>query len=126
VLNVHTNEEMVQALWLFSGSAILVLLRSIVDGTRRVWYRLLTGVVLGGLGGAMAGLAFADSKFVYAICGVAAIMTENIVLGLFKASQQFSDDPISVFSRIWRLVMPTFGKSAGTDDTPPKTEPAAG
>jgi hypothetical protein len=117
MLNVHSNENVVQALWLFSGSAILVLLRSIMDGTRRVWYRLLTGCVLGGLGGALTGLAFADSKYVYAFCGIAAIMTENVVLGLFKASQQFSDDPITVFSRLWRLVMPTFGKPTG-DDAP--------
>lgn len=107
---------------------MLVLLRSILDGTRRTWYALLIGCFLGGVGAAMAGHIFAGSAYVYPICGVAAVMTENIILGLFNASQQFRDSPIKVFSQMWRLMMPTFGRAAGPgagdgneggDDTPP-------
>ncbi|ARK07494.1 hypothetical protein LAV_00119 [Sphingobium phage Lacusarx] len=114
-----TYPQYANEIWIGFAGAMLVLLRSILDGTRRTWYALLVGCVLGGAGAAMAGHVFAESKWVYPICGVAAVMTENVMLGLFKASQEFSEKPIDVFSRVWRLVMPTFGKNTGSDDPQP-------
>lgn len=116
---------------------MLVLLQSIVSGARRVWWRLLISCAIGGAGAALAGHVFADSKWVYPICGAAAIMSENIILGLFNASEEFKNKPISVFADLWRLVMPTFGKAAdrvsgvGTPSeaappTPPADPQAAG
>jgi hypothetical protein len=99
--------------WLATGGAILVLFQSILSGTRRVWWRLLMSCAIGGAGSALAGMLFTNSKYVYVICGVAAIMSENIILGLFTASEEFKDSPIEVFSKFWRLLMPTFGKAAG-------------
>lgn len=130
---VFQNENITHELWIGAAGAMLVLLRSILDGTRRTWYALLIGCFLGGTGAAFAGHIFADSKWVYPICGVAAVMTENIILGLFNASQEFKNAPIKVFSQFWRLMMPTFGRATGPgadggprgggneggDDTPP-------
>ena len=110
---------------------MLVLLRSIIDGTRRTWYALLVGCFLGGLGAGIAGHVFADSQYVYYICGVSAVMAENVVLGLFNASREFRDAPIKVFSQMWRLIVPSFGRTVPAvdpttagDNTPPP--PAAG
>lgn len=107
------SAELQHNIWIATGGAMLVLFQSILSGTRRVWWRLLLSCVVGGAGAAMAGYVFNDSKWVYPICGVAAIMSENIIFGLFKASEEFKDSPIEVFSKLWRLVMPTFGKNVG-------------
>lgn len=115
------NSQIANEIWIGVAGAMLVLLRSILDGTRRSWYALLVGCVLGGAGAAMAGHIFYNSAWVYPICGVAAVMTENVILGLFKASAEFKDEPIKVFSQLWRLVMPTFGKATG-----PKEDEAVG
>lgn len=96
---------------------MLVLLRSIVDGTRRKWYAILIGCVLGAAGSAVAGSIWHDSRFVFPICGAAAVMAENIILGLFNASQEFRDEPIKVFSTIWRTVVPWFFNRPDVDVT---------
>jgi hypothetical protein len=108
-----SDSELQQAVWLGSGGALLVLLQSILSGERRVWWRLLLSCIIGGGAAVLAGSIFHDSRYVYAICGVAAIISENIIFGLFKASNEFKNNPIAVFADIWRLVMPTFGR--GTD-----------
>jgi hypothetical protein len=104
--------------WLATGGAMLVLVQSILSGTRRVWWRLLLSCAIGGIGSTLAGYIFHDSKWVYAICGVAAIMSENIIFGLFRVSEEFKEAPIDVFSKLWRLIMPTFrgGESAPATD----------
>lgn len=107
------SPEFQHHVWIATGGAILVLLQSILSGTRRVWWRLMLSCVVGGAGATLAGVVFSESRYVYAICGVAAIMSENIIFGLFKASEEFKDSPIEVFSKLWRLVMPSFGKPVG-------------
>jgi hypothetical protein len=107
-----SNAELQHQIWVATGGAMLVLLQSILSGTRRVWWKLIVSCVIGGCGAALAGHIFADSKWVYGICGVAAIMTENVTFGLFKASEEFKESPLKVFAEMWRLVMPTFGKGA--------------
>lgn len=122
-----TNAEIQHQIWVATGGAMLVLLQSILSGTRRVWWRLLISCLIGGAGAALAGHLFADSKWVFAICGVAAIMAENVIFGLFNASEEFKNAPIKVFADMWRLVMPTFGKAADkTSDagSAPATTPA--
>lgn len=106
-----SNAEIQHQIWVATGGAMLVLLQSILSGTRRVWWRLLISCVIGGAGAALAGHIFADSKWVYAICGVAAIMSENVIFGLFNASEEFKSAPIKVFADLWRIVMPSFGKT---------------
>lgn len=125
------SSEFQQHVWLATGGAMLVLLQSILSGTRRVWWRLLISCVIGGGGSALAGMIFTDSKFVYFYCGVAAIMSENLIFGFLKASEEFKESPIQVFSQLFRLVMPTFGKAVGEaakDVVTPAapTPPAAG
>lgn len=127
-----TNTELQHSIWIGAGGAMLVLLQSIMSGERRVWWRLLLSCVVGGAAAALAGHVFEDSRWVYAICGVAAIMAENIIFGLVKASAEFKDNPITVFTHFFRMVVPTFGKSADkasdsfSDGTEKKDQPAAG
>lgn len=93
------------------GGAVIVLLQSILSGTRRVWWRLLLSCLLGAGGAALAGHIFSESRWVYPICGAAAIMSENIILGLFQASEDFRKEPIRVFSELWQLVVPDVFKA---------------
>lgn len=89
---------------------MLVLLQSILSGERRVWWKLLLSCAIGGGAAVLAGHVFHDSRWVYAICGVAAIMAENVLFGLVKASAEFKDKPLVVFAQLWRIVVPSFGK----------------
>lgn len=111
------NDQLSNEMWMAAGGAMLVLLRSIVDGTRRSWYALLAGCAFGAAGAALAGSIFADSHYVYAICGVAAVMAENIVLGLAKASSEFKEAPLATFSSLWQVFVPFMGRTAGKEIT---------
>lgn len=92
--------------WMGVGGVMLALLRSIIDGTRRSAVQLLAGCIFGGLGAMAAAYVWQDSKWLYFICGVAAVMTENIVIGLFNMSKQFASDPKDTFAWAWKLVIP--------------------
>lgn len=109
------------------GGVMLVLLRSIIDGTRRTAVQLIAGCVLGGLGAMGAAFVWSESHYLYFFCGVAAVMTENIVLGLFNVSKEFASNPKDTFSWAWKLVIPSLpilrgGNSSagkiGGDDAP--------
>ncbi len=126
---IHWMRSMQEEVWIGVAGAMLVLFQSILSGTRRAWYRLLASCIIGGSAAALTGHIFADSPWVYAYCGVAAIMAENIIFGLFNASEQFKDNPINVFAQIWRVVVPSFGRGTdkpGVDDLPAKPGQAAG
>lgn len=99
---------------------MLALLRSIIDGTRRSALQLLVGCIFGGLGAMAAAFVWKDSSWVYFICGVAAVMTENIVVGLFNMSKEFAANPKDVFAWAWKLVVPTipFFKPGATGVVP--------
>lgn len=105
--------EIAHAMWVFSGGAILVLLQSILSTTKRNAKSLIIGCLFGGAGSWIASQIWGDSKYVFIICGVAAVVTENLLMGVLEASQQFRSDPITVFGKMWRLIMPTFGKATG-------------
>lgn len=106
-----TNSSIQHSLWIGTGGAMLVLLQSILSGERRVWWRLLLSCIIGGGAAALIGHTFSDSSWVYIYCGVAAIMAENIIFGLINASEQFKNNPITVFAQLWRVVVPSFGKT---------------
>lgn len=108
-----TDAEMIHAMWTFTGGAILVLLQSILSGVRRNWWSLLIGCVLGGAGSWVAGQIWGDSEYVYIICGVAAVITENMLSGIVNASRQFAESPIKVGTHFARTFFPTFGKNVG-------------
>lgn len=110
---MRLSDSDLDLIWMATGGAMLVLLRSIVDGTRRKWYAILIGCLLGAAGSAIAGQIWHDSRFVFPICGAAAVMSENIVLGLFNASREFRDEPIKVFATLWRIVIPVFRPGSG-------------
>lgn len=117
---VHTlkDEKTQQLIWLGVAGSSLVLLQSILAGTRRTWGKLVASCIVGGSAAALVGHVFSASSFVYIYCGVAAIMAENILFGLFKASEQFRDNPINVFAQLWRIVVPAFNMNtdkAGLD-----------
>ena len=112
-----TDTELQHSIFVGTGGAMLVLLQSILSGQRRVWWRLLLSCMIGGAAAALAGHIFADSKWVYAICGVAAIMAENIIFGLVNASEEFKQNPIKVFGTLWRIIMPSFGRGIDTAGT---------
>lgn len=100
-------------MWVFTGGAILVLLQSILSGAKRNWWSLLIGCILGGAGSWVAGHIWADSKYLYIICGVAAVATENMLMGVVNMSKEFADQPIKVFTHFARTFLPTFGKQVG-------------
>lgn len=109
-------------MWAFTGGAILVLLQSIISGTKRNWWKLLIGCVFGGIGSWVAGQIWTDSPYLIIICGVAAVITENILGGLVNASKQFADQPIKIATHIARTFLPAFGKSAGDTSNPIDTD----
>lgn len=102
---------------------MLVLLRSIVDGTRRTAAQLVVGCIFGGLGATAAGMVWANSHYIYLICGVAAIVTENVILGLFNASKEFAAKPKDFFGWAWKLIVPTipFFKVGAAGQVSPST-----
>lgn len=107
---------------------MLVLLRSIVDGTRRTAAQLVVGCVFGGLGAIAGGVVWGDSQYVYLICGIAAVVTENVIIGIFNASKEFRDNPKSFFTWAWKLIVPTipiFKSGAQVPLPPPEVEPAS-
>lgn len=106
-----SNTELQHSLWIGSGGSMLVLLQSILSGERRVWWKLLASCIIGGAAAALVGYAFKGSSLVFVYCGISAIVAENIIFGLLKASEQFKHSPLSVFAQLWRVVMPTFGKT---------------
>jgi hypothetical protein len=121
-------DEISSEVWMGVGGVMLVLLRSIVDGTRRSALQLLGGCIFGGIGAMAAGYVWSGSHYVYLICGVAAVITENIVIGIFNMSQQFANDPKDVFAWAWKLVVPelpffrsnsTAAGQVGEDETIP-------
>lgn len=96
--------------WMGVGGAILVLLQSILSEQRRTAAKLFAGCIVGGIAAGIVGHTFADSSFVYVYVLAAAVMAENILLGLTNASRQFSAQPLNVFAQLWRIVAPGFGK----------------
>lgn len=95
-----SREEIIHAAWLFASGAIIALLRSIVDGTRRSVARLLVGCAFGGIGAYMAGFAFKDAWFAPFAIGAAAVMTEHLALGLYRLGVAFSEKPLVVMDRL--------------------------
>lgn len=108
----NTSSEIQHTIWIGTGGSMLVLLHSILSGERRVWWRLLLSCLIGGGAAALTGHIFHDSSWVYAYCGVAAIVAENVIFGIFNASEQFKQNPIAVFAQLWRVIVPSFGKAA--------------
>jgi hypothetical protein len=108
------------------GGVMLVLLRSIIDGTRRTALQLLVGCVFGGLGAMAAGFVWGQSHYVYLICGVAAVVTENLVIGLFNMSSQFAQNPKDIIAWFIQTVLPSLGmlKGLGGAAAPPSAPPA--
>lgn len=119
---MFTSNDITHAMWLFTGGAIIVLGQSIVLEAKRKWWSLLIGCVFGGAGAALAGHIFADSKFVYVICGVAAVISENLLTGVFNASKQFAESPLKVATHLFRTIAPFFGKATGDTSTPLNTD----
>jgi hypothetical protein len=108
-----TNAEIAHQMWAFTGGAILVLLQSILSGTKRNWWSLLIGCALGGAGSWVAGNIWGDSKYVYIICGVAAVISENLLGGVVNASKQFAESPLKVGTALLKMFVPMFGKQIG-------------
>lgn len=96
-----SREEFISAAWLFASGAIIALLRSVVDGTRRSFVRLVVGCIFGGLGAYLAGFAFEGKWFAPFAIGAAAVMTEHLALGLYRLSVAFAEDPVALINRFW-------------------------
>lgn len=92
----QNNTDILHSMWIFTGGAILVLLQSILHEAKRNWFQLLAGCVIGGAGAWVAGQIWGDSKYIYLICGAAAVMSQNLLMGAVNASKQFADNPIEV------------------------------
>jgi hypothetical protein len=112
VSNFHFKPDDISAqVWMGVGGVMLVLLRSIIDGTRRTALQLLVGCIFGGLGAMAAGFVWGQSHYVYLICGVAAVITENVVIGVFNMSQQFAQNPKDIIAWFIQTVLPSLGCS---------------
>jgi len=105
--------ELAHQMWAFTSGVILVLLQSILTGARRNWVSLIVGCLIGGAGAWVAGQIWGDSKYIYIICGVAAIITENLLIGVTNASQEFAEKPFKVMAYLGRTFLPAFGRQAG-------------
>jgi hypothetical protein len=125
-----SREELIRAAWLFASGAVIALLRSIVDGTRRSFLTLLAACFFGGLGAWLAGFAFRGAWFAPFAIGAAAVMTEHLALGLYRLSVRFSEDPMAFIDKFWSLgqamssALAAFaagGKSKDDGDKPPKS-----
>lgn len=98
-----SREELISAAWLFVSGAIIALLRSVVDGTRRSFVRLLVGCFFGGVGAYMAGFAFEGRWFAPFAIGAAAVMTEHLALGLYRLAVAFSNNPVAMIEKFWSI-----------------------
>jgi len=107
------REAIVHAMWVFTGGAILVLLQSIIAGAKRTWWSLLIGCAFGGLGSWVASQIWHNSPYVFVICGIAAVVTENLLIGAMNASKEFAESPIKVLTHFAKVFLPTFGKAVG-------------
>lgn len=103
-------------LWVFTIGSTIALIRSLGDGSRRSFGMLMFACVFGGIGAVIADQIFVDTKYHIFVIGVAAVVTENIVLGLVKASGQFRDDPINIFTQLWKLIVPSIKDLRVSDD----------
>jgi len=113
---VNWFSENASVIWNATGGALIVLFLSIVNQQRRSWKSLTIGCIFGALGASFVGWAFADKWWVYPACGVAAIMTENLFLGVLNLSARFRDDPVNIVTHFIKLFVPTFGKAVGDSD----------
>ncbi len=118
----YPNAEIASQMWTFTGGTILVLLQSILSGANRNWWSLLIGCGLGGAGSWVASQIWQDSPYIYIICGVAAVVAENLLMGIVGMSKQFADNPLKVFTHLARTFLPTFGKSVGDTSESLKTD----
>jgi hypothetical protein len=117
-------DDISSEVWMGVGGVMLVLLRSIVDGTRRTALQLLVGCIFGGLGAMAAGFVWGQSHYVYLICGVAAVITENLVIGFFNMSQQFAQNPKDILTWFIQTVLPSVGLFKAFAAAPKPTPPA--
>lgn len=106
-------QENATLVWNATGGALVVLFLSLLNQQRRSWKSLVIGCLFGAVGASFVGWAFADWWLVYPACGVAAIMTENLALGVLNLSARFRDDPVNILTHFVKLFVPTFGKSFG-------------
>jgi hypothetical protein len=121
-------DDISSEVWMGVGGVMLVLLRSIVDGTRRTALQLLVGCIFGGLGAMAAGFVWGQSHYVYLICGVAAVITENLVIGFFNMSQQFAQNPKDIVAWFIQTVLPAiplFRAATAASSPTPNSPPAA-
>jgi hypothetical protein len=59
-----------------------------------------------GSGQWLPGSSGRHSHYVYLICGVAAVITENLVIGFFNMSQQFAQNPKDILTWFIQTVLP--------------------
>jgi len=104
-------------LFFFVGGTLITLLVSIFDVTRRTALKLFAGCIFGGIGALVAGLALEGwgTAWMLGGAGIAAVMTENIVMGFVKASENFRDSPFATLGTFLKDLLPSipgFGKKA--------------
>jgi len=108
----QNTPAMVNAVWVFVCGSLVAMLRSAVDGVRRSFGRLFVGSIFGGIGAIIADATFAESDYKILLIGVAAVIAENIVIGLTNASKEFSAKPWPLLKELFKLIVPNL-KSIG-------------
>lgn len=120
-----TSDEFISHMWLATGGAIIVLLQSIVNGTKRKWWSLLIGCAFGGAGAWVVGQIwpqggfwiFNDDGWKYVFCGMGAVAAENFLTGINAASRQFAETPLKFVTHLARVFLPAAGKDVGQAST---------
>jgi hypothetical protein len=102
--------QIITGLWIFGFGAVVNLFRSLIDGTRRAFGRMVVGSLFGGLGGVIVYPIFEGSSWQIFWTCVAAVIAENFVLGLYNASEDFRKSPWAVFEKAWNIIVPSLEK----------------
>lgn len=99
---------MIGHVWFFMGGSLIALMMSIFDQTRRTALRLIVGCVFGGVGAVVAGMALKGwgTGWMLFGAGVAGVVTENIMLGFMKASQEFASNPLKTVTDVVKDILP--------------------
>ncbi len=104
-------QENAPIIWNATGGALIVLFLSIISPSKRSWLHLTVGMIFGAFGASFVGYAFQDEWWVFPAAGAAAIMTENLALGVMNLSAKFRDNPVDILTHFVKLFVPIVNKT---------------
>ena len=126
-LDLHSfladNPWIADNIWVFAFGSMVALLRSVVDGVRRSGLRLFVGCIFGGLGAVLIHDATQGDKLRLIYTGLAAVITEQIVIGIHKAGIDFSSKPFEILSKLLEMIPHFRAINSPPEPLPPPEQP---